>query len=865
MADVTSKLNITNSLGVQLQDSKGKDLVLYDYDYNGNYMAERKITATMQSLYDIDFVIGSKVLFRGQNYYIQTQPIANRIFSSEMISYTIVFWSVEYELGLVSFQDVVSGDVTAYNRTGNLDVFLNGTVEQLMDWIVANMERVYTTGDLWQYDLNSAVDNTIVKQITLTNVYCSDALLLVKSLFGLEYIIENLRYIRVGYPPTIGDTVFEFGKDKGLCEINRLQNDAKIITRAVGYGSERNIPENYRSDKYSTRLMLPVATGGYIEDTDSVALYGIREGIYPANDLIYPSITGSGFDSVVSVDAFVDTDHTETVVITAAWQEKILLTDIPNDPLPHLDYQIINHPAVTKQITVTASTTVVIYVLDPGFSVFDTDILSPTPPSMSFTTGQMQGAEFKILSMEKHLTDGIKWIDGLYKITLERNADDPAHIIPNSTANIVASDKFVYLNIYMDQSYVDQAELALEADMRTWLATQIASPQGYSIKVSEEHLKRNTGIEAYIYDGYAVRIKDTKLGIPTEIDTLIQSLTISYKANQLLPTYDLTVSPTPLKNVIAKIQLQLKGASMSNNIQNIQITNKVQNTLKSAYTLERHITTVERDLRGEIIAPQSIQNNSLSIDVRNTNYILHATLQVNYLGDVNSAYGSAGILIHKDADIVWGGVYDVDHQIWTIASPQTFTLDAYVTYYMYIKCDLEDGSAIWVASTTQIGTLEIDGYYMFEWGQILQIESDKRWIQSPNGVSGISSYVYLGYASDDTGTDFTLTDDGLLQYMAIISVVSPLLPPVVGNFTGKWFKRIPDTDNNIIETPSGEINGINTIFATSYPYKSGSIMVFVNGLKEYYFTQTSDTTVTLGNAPKNIGLTDIIEVKYTKK
>lgn len=78
------------------------------------------------------------------------------------------------------------------------------------------------------------------------------------------------------------------------------------------------------------------------------------------------------------------------------------------------------------------------------------------------------------------------------------------------------------------------------------------------------------------------------------------------------------------------------------------------------------------------------------------------------------------------------------------------------------------------------------------------------------------------------------------------------------------WRQIP-VDGNITETPIGSINGLNTIFTTNFPYKSGSIMVFVNGLNEHYFTETSDTIITLEDAPKSTGFLDIVEVIYTKK
>lgn len=63
----------------------------------------------------------------------------------------------------------------------------------------------------------------------------------------------------------------------------------------------------------------------------------------------------------------------------------------------------------------------------------------------------------------------------------------------------------------------------------------------------------------------------------------------------------------------------------------------------------------------------------------------------------------------------------------------------------------------------------------------------------------------------------------------------------------------------------GIVDGVNRIFTTSAPYISGSISVFVNGIKESGFVKTNETTITLDEAPSNVGFTDKIEAIYSPK
>lgn len=70
---------------------------------------------------------------------------------------------------------------------------------------------------------------------------------------------------------------------------------------------------------------------------------------------------------------------------------------------------------------------------------------------------------------------------------------------------------------------------------------------------------------------------------------------------------------------------------------------------------------------------------------------------------------------------------------------------------------------------------------------------------------------------------------------------------------------------NHSEHLTGLINGINRVFTTSIPFVAGSISVLLNGVKEKYFVETNDTTITMDSAPKNTGFTDQLEAIFTIK
>jgi len=177
----------------------------------------------------------------------------------------------------------------------------------------------------------------------------------------------------------------------------------------------------------------------------------------------------------------------------------------------------------------------------------------------------------------------------------------------------------------------------------------------------------------------------------------------------------------------------LKNAQIKIGATNIKIEKSTANTEKSATILKSGIMNNYDEIRGSNIEAQSVLVNSMGIDLRSARYLLQAYLRVNYLDDINSVYGSSGVLIHKDIDIVWGGVFDLEHQTWTIAAPQTFTLDPAKYYWAYIKCDILTGEATWHLSETKLLANEVEGYYMFEWGQIMPVVEGERLVQQTYG------------------------------------------------------------------------------------------------------------------------------------
>lgn len=125
-----------------------------------------------------------------------------------------------------------------------------------------------------------------------------------------------------------------------------------------------------------------------------------------------------------------------------------------------------------------------------------------------------------------------------------------------------------------------------------------------------------------------------------------------------------------------------------------------------------------------------------------------------------------------------------------------------------------------------------------------------------NGTNGDDAYVYIAYASDASGTDFTTTYSALLDYIAIKATTTAIPSPQASDFTGLWknYKGAQGDPGGevgnwaIQEIPSGTQNGSNKDFTLAQT-PAGAVSVFYNGLLQrntvdYSYSGTALTLIT---------------------
>lgn len=516
---------------VYSKDGQTVRCVLDKLEYTGVFMAERSCTSTFISDVKINFDVFDYIDYRGERFELELLPTVKKI-SKHQYSYDLNFVSLKYELERCMMRNIVPSDNGIVYPTP-LVVEFTGTVKYLAERIQACLDAMYGK-DIWSITLAEGVDSE-EKNISMSNQNCWSALSLVNTEYKLNYFVKG-RSVTIGGAEPVVNNVFEYGKGKGLYEIERISDaDTGIVTKLRAYGGTRNLDYSYPKKPEWTdsilpanyalsplRLMLPSfktdgVTDFVLASNEAIAKYGIREGVITYDD-IYPSITGMKNSAGQAID-----EIKSVGTITSETQ-----------------------PTFTVQL------------YDLGFDLNES--LTTDEAQLSMKSGALQGYAFTITKI-------VKASDGSYTLTLGRNtleeADTDNFTVPNKDWNMKAGDKFVLLNILMPQEYIRAAENRLLERAKEYLAKYSSTNYSYNIGVDEIFMARNANFYNEIMEGKRLTVNDPEMGIDHE-NVIIQSLSIK-EGEGLIPTFEVTLNNEPSASTLERIQGQISEIETSVN------------------------------------------------------------------------------------------------------------------------------------------------------------------------------------------------------------------------------------------------------------------------------------------------------------
>ena len=227
-----------------------KKAEIKELEYNGEFMGESYVSFSVKSFSPIDFEMGDKLTYRGEEYTLNYDPTvvkkAARYKSGEGFVYdNVKFNSASDELTRCDFLDYVKGDNKVhFTSLPNFD-FYASSVRDLADRIQANLDRLYAGTQQWTVVVSSDSEGKKNVPVSINNINVWGALELVNTTFEMNFIIRG-RTITIGTEGVEVGDMFSYGKGNGLYQIERnAEQDQAIITRLRAYGSTRNMPVRY--------------------------------------------------------------------------------------------------------------------------------------------------------------------------------------------------------------------------------------------------------------------------------------------------------------------------------------------------------------------------------------------------------------------------------------------------------------------------------------------------------------------------------------------------------------------------------------------------------------------------------------------
>lgn len=542
---------------------------IHKFTYNGTFMGEAFLTATISSDQPIAFADGDYCMYRGEKFILSYDPAKQKqarrgTYGEAFVYDSIKFNSLADELTRCEFKDVVLPDNGLHFTSMPEFSFYATSVQDLADRIKANLDRIYKGAEAWTVIVSPDL-TPVEKNITVSNIKVSEALQLANSEFGANYIIRG-RTITIGTAGMAVGKVFGYGKGNGLYDIQQTTNqDAAIITRLSAYGSRRNIPNRYynklkdgNGDPYISEalwipnLMLP--SFPYTEtdpskiyiDSPNISKYGIREGsIYfdQEDNEIYPSIEGMTAQQLADSGITVSLPSGDNGIINECLGAENPTDDglIPEEGSGEIDGQF------------------TIYLKDLGFDLTEKDEkgdykyqIAGQSVQISMRNGACNARTFDVI--DNGITKDTSLGYTRFKVVCNRFTDDSIQggtAFPNNQFKVVAGDKFVILGIELPEVYVKAASQRLLTAAQEYLGQNDSTKYTYTPKIDEIFMANHPELGANLKEGDILNFTDTDLDIDASV--IIQSLRIN-EGDKSIPTYEVTLSNDRIAGTIEKMQ-----------------------------------------------------------------------------------------------------------------------------------------------------------------------------------------------------------------------------------------------------------------------------------------------------------------------
>jgi hypothetical protein len=619
------------------------------------------IDITVESAVKMNFYIGDKITIIGRDYTLNG-PAKELKRSQREFIYDLHFEGVQYDLLRATYNvnvDTTSNQIQDIN--GNA---LTGDLKLFLDVLLSNANRVFPgKWSLGTYPANTETRTEVFGEndncLSVLQTLCSADKF--DTEFKIDIALNGNRTINIGATGKLHTYTYEYGKGHGIYELTREKvSSSNIITRLNVFGSTKNIiTSKYRAQ----RLCLPGKTKAqsYIQDSAAITKYGVWEYTKIFEE-VYPHRTG---------------------VVSSVGDNELKLIDTSMD----FDLNEKEVDGITTKYLI------------PG-----------SPAKVRFNTGNLAGYEFEI-SAYNHTTK---------QFTLKSFTDENGYTFPSaSTAafQFAATDKYVLIDIYMPQSYIDTAEAALNTKGLDFYSKNSQPRVQYGLKVDPFFLKNIVGEEAesnIIWVGDYIPIKDSDI----EVDKTIRVKSFNRDLMQQY-SYSFTIADLPITvTIINRVVSDIKGIDNIIRINNLNDPASARKNYLNAQEVLNMVFDVEGDFYTEKIKPASIDTIMLSVGAKSMQFGLVGTiLQPNYGGNKNRVVYTGGTLTH------YAILDGVNPRVWNVTDGD-IVLATDAAYYVYVKCARVGTGASLLFSTSKIAVESDPSYYHFLMGVLNSVDAN---------------------------------------------------------------------------------------------------------------------------------------------
>lgn len=253
-------------------------------------MQEDRVEVNFKSVDNIDFKVGDTIEVYGDIYKMNRPANISKSNTHLGYNYNLEFEALYYDLGKYTLFTLDKN-----NELTEPNVYLMSDARTLLGLVLQNANRA---GFGWSLGI---IDDTEVFQWGYSSSKILSALQDVANKTGLELWFDGKTINLTIRQPDTG-VILEFGKGKGLYEINRSRKTDNEVTHLYVYGGSRNIPNDYGFYNLQPLGGNPIVNPNFTQGSDVVEASVVYENLYPKLNASVTSVISENVIRSLDID-----------------------------------------------------------------------------------------------------------------------------------------------------------------------------------------------------------------------------------------------------------------------------------------------------------------------------------------------------------------------------------------------------------------------------------------------------------------------------------------------------------------------------------------------------------------------------------